>query len=127
MPLLSQAQTVQSSNDFNVPGFSLNSFVNGLSNVKNGCMYGIHAKSFSYTVTADIATYKSFGWNIGYSASSKLVTGLDYDLGQLSNYGVKIPLLSTFDISVAWDGSWDNIGGRNVWDGGPVLSVSKKF
>lgn len=83
-------------------------------------MYGIKSNSISYTTTTDLVTWKGLSLIGGYSSAAKAVGGLDYDLMNLK--GVNIPLLKFFDIHIGYGVSWDNIGGRNVIDQGPVVT-----
>lgn len=93
--------------------------------LNQGVMYGIKANSVQYTMTTDLVEGKGWlaGFNIigGYSTAAKVVGGIDYDLMNLKS--VNIPLLKYFDIHLGYLASWDNIGGRNVIDHGPVLTL----
>lgn len=86
-------------------------------------MYGIKANSVSYTMTTDLVTWKGLSLIGGYSSAAKAVAGLDYDLLNLK--GVNIPLLKYFDIHIGYAATWDNIGGRNVVDHGPVVTLAQ--
>lgn len=86
-------------------------------------MYTIKANSVSYTMTTDLVTWKGLSLIGGYSTAAKVVAGLDYDLMNLK--GVDIPILKYVDVHVGWAATWDNIGGRNVIDNGPVVTIAQ--
>lgn len=90
--------------------------------LNQGAMYGIKANSVSYTMTTDLVTWKGLSVVVGYSAAAKVVAGLDYDLLNVSKY-VTIPILKYVDVHIGWAASWDNIGGRNVIDNGPIVTL----
>lgn len=117
VPVISKAQTPQPSNPIDVTSVLSKVTLN------QGVMYGIKANSFSYTMTTDLVTWKGISLIGGYSSAAKAVAGIDYDLLNLK--GVNIPLLKFFDIHVGYGASWDNIGGRNVIDHGPVITLAQ--
>lgn len=86
-------------------------------------MYTLKANSVSYTMTTDFVTWKGLSLIAGYSSAAKAVAGIDYDLMNL--HGVTIPILKYVDVHVGWAASWDNIGGRNVIDNGPVVTIAQ--
>lgn len=91
--------------------------------LNQGVMYGIKSNSASYTMTTDLVTWKGLSLIGGYSSAAKAVAGVDYDLMNLK--GVNIPLLKYVDVHIGWAASLDNIGGRNVIDNGPVVTVAQ--
>lgn len=94
--------------------------------LNQGVMYGIKANSVQYTMTTTLAEYKGFALVGGYSTAAKAVAGLDFDLMNL--HGINIPILKYVDVHLGYLASWDNIGGRNVIDHGPVATfVSLSF
>lgn len=91
--------------------------------LNEGAMYGIKANSVSYTMTTNLISWKGASLVGGYSTAAKAVVGLDYDLMNLK--GVDIPLLKYVDVHIGFLASWDNIGGRNVVDYGPVVTLAQ--
>lgn len=86
-------------------------------------MYTIKANSVSYTMTTNLVSWKGASIVGGWSSAAKAVAGLDYDLMNL--HGVDIPLLKFVDVHLGWLVTWDNIGGRNVVDNGPVITLAQ--
>lgn len=86
-------------------------------------MWGVKANSFSYTMTTNLISWKGASLVGGYSSAAKAVAGLDYDLMNLK--GVDIPILKFIDVHVGYLASWDNIGGRDVIDHGPVVTFAQ--
>lgn len=77
-------------------------------------------------MTTTLADYKGFALVAGYSTAARAVAGLDFDLLNLK--GIDIPLLKYVDVHLGYLASWDNIGGRNIIDHGPVATfVSLTF
>lgn len=94
--------------------------------LNQGVMYSIKANSVQYTMTTTLADYKGFALVAGYSTAARAVAGLDFDLLNLK--GIDIPLLKYVDVHLGYLASWDNIGGRNIIDHGPVATfVSLTF
>lgn len=93
--------------------------------LNQGMMYTIGANSVSYTMTTNLASWKGISLIGGYSTSSKAVVGFDYNLLNLQNKGIQIPLLKFVDVHLGWAATWDNIGGRNVVDNGPVVTIAQ--
>lgn len=74
-------------------------------------------------MTTDLVTWKGLSLIGGYSSAAKAVAGFDYDLMNLK--GVDIPILKFVDVHIGWVVTLDNIGGRNVIDNGPVVTIAQ--
>ena len=121
LPLQAKAQTTPTVN----PPASNTELTTALSKLtlNQGVMYTIKANSVSYTMTTNIVSWKGLSLIGGYSSAAKAVAGIDYDLMNLK--GVDIPILKYVDVHVGWAVSYDNIGGRNVVDNGPVVTIAQ--
>lgn len=86
-------------------------------------MYGIKSNAVSYTMTTNLVNWKGASIIAGYSTAAKAVAGLDYDLMNLK--GIDIPILKYVDVHLGYAATWDNIGGRNVIDNGPVVTIAQ--
>lgn len=115
LPFQAQAQQTPPANPLND--------IWGKVTINQGAMYTLKANSVSYTMTTDFVTWKGLSLIAGYSSAAKAVAGIDYDLMNL--HGVTIPILKYVDVHVGWAASWDNIGGRNVIDNGPVVTIAQ--
>lgn len=91
--------------------------------LNQGVMYTIKANSVSYTMTTNLVSWKGLSLIGGYSSAAKAVAGIDYDLMNLKS--VDIPILKYVDVHIGWAVSYDNIGGRNVIDNGPVITIAQ--
>ena len=102
-------------------------------NPNEGVWYTVREKQLKELTALDLATYQSTKYSRlhlslqgGYAPSSALEIGPSYDFGNLSQFNIKVPILSSFDLKVGY-GYGRVWGDSKKWDGGPIVFGQYKF
>ena len=64
--------------------------------------FDLHSKNAVSYTSADLFDWKMLSLSAGYTTSSGIVGSLDVDLGGVSQFGIKSPLLSIIDLRVGF-------------------------
>jgi len=99
--------------------------------LKQGIAYSITESDFSYLSTFEIANYKGFALEAGYSQKNKLVGVISYELVNAKKLGITLPVLDLIDCRVGlWAGysgiKLDNDNAAFEW-GPSVTLINVKF
>ena len=96
--------------------------------LKQGVAYSVLDSKVNYLTTMDIVTWKGFALEAGYAADaentgSKLVAVISYDVINLKERGVTVPILDLIDLRL---GMYAGVGDINLGDG-PAMRGNNEF
>ena len=96
--------------------------------LKQGVAWSVLDSKVNYLTTMDIVTWKGFALEAGYAADaentgSKLVAVISYDVINLKERGVTVPILDLIDLRL---GMYAGVGDINLGDG-PAMRGNNEF
>lgn len=98
---------------------------------KQGVAYSFQDSEISYLSTIEIAQWRDFNFEAGYSSTDKIVGVISYDMLKLQDYGVDLPILKLVDFNLGLYAGFGRLGiteGNNEVDYGASLTIiSVKF
>ena len=96
--------------------------------LKQGLSYSIADSEFSYLSTVELASWKGFTAEAGYSSSDKLVGVISYPILKLKDFGITLPILDLLEANIGLYAGFGRIalhdtGGNNEFDYGASLTL----
>jgi hypothetical protein len=79
---------------------SLSDFLAKLPPMKQGVAYSFADKDFSYLSTIELASWKGFTLEAGYSSKDKIVGVISYPILKLKDLGVTLPILDLLECNI---------------------------
>lgn len=70
--------------------------------LKQGVAYSLQDKNFSYLSTIELASWKGFTLEAGYSGNDKIVGVISYPLLKLKDTGVSLPILDLLECNLGF-------------------------
>jgi len=99
--------------------------------LKQGVAFSLLDNDFSYLSTLELANWKGFALEAGYSSSDKAVAVLSYELLKLKNY-ISLPILDLIEFNIGIYGGIGRIAlgagnakDNNEWDAGISATLIK--
>lgn len=98
--------------------------------IKQGIGYNVADCTIDYLATVEVAKYKGFSFEVGYNSSDKAVGVISYEVLNLKNLGVTVPIVDLLSVNVGYYVGWGRIqlgegqgGGNNELAHGPSLTL----
>jgi hypothetical protein len=102
--------------------------------VNEGGIYCVREHQFKELTSLTVAKFQAPKWSwlradfdIGYAPSDMLALELMYPLGNLSQFHITIPIVSSIDINVGYGWGWLFNDDSRKTDGGPAITGSVKW
>lgn len=70
--------------------------------LKQGVAYSLQDRDFSYLSTLELASWKGFTLEAGYSSNDKIVGVISYPLLKLRDIGVSLPILDLIECNLGF-------------------------
>ena len=99
--------------------------------LKQGVAFSLIDNDFSYLTTIELANFKGFSAEAGYSSKNKAVGVVSYKIAKLADYGVDLPILKLVEFNLGVFAGYGDIligtdsdmKGNNAFDAGLSLTL----